>query len=299
MSEKFAAFIMTYERPQEVLIMIDNLFSQTFPPEKILVVDNSATLSTRDAVAQLNHQRVEYLRVGHNSGPAGAAHHGMKHLSALGYTWIYWGDDNDPPRTADAFERVLELRDADPEIGALGAFGTRFSNAGARMKKIPTGALKKVLEVHSISGGNTLIINARVIEKAGLPDPDLFFGFEEFDYCLRIRKSGYKLLVNGVLFKEYRIKSGKPQRRTEDVFKNKVLWREYYSVRNLLYIFTHKHFNLWVILVIVTRTVVKQLFSLRQGVAYFRIYAKLTCRAIIDGIRKNMGLTLQPGKSKF
>jgi GT2 family glycosyltransferase len=144
-----------------------------------------------------------------------------------------------------------------------------------------------------------LIINARVIEKAGLPDPDLFFGFEEFDYCLRIRKSGYKLLVNGVLFKEYRIKSGKPQRRTEDVFKNKVLWREYYSVRNLLYIFTHKHFNLWVILVIVTRTVVKQLFSLRQGVAYFRIYAKLTCRAIIDGIRKNMGLTLQPGKSKF
>src|SRR5690606_3928338 len=122
---KFAAFIMTYERPREVLAMIKCLFEQSFPPEKILVVDNSLSYDTQKIVDDLNNRSVEYLRLGYNAGPAGAAKAGLKRLSAAGYDWVFWGDDNDPPRTIDAFERIFAMlpKLTSKRIGALGLIG--------------------------------------------------------------------------------------------------------------------------------------------------------------------------------
>jgi len=43
---KFAGFIMTYERAEILLETIDIIFSQTVTPDKLLIVDNSATNDT-------------------------------------------------------------------------------------------------------------------------------------------------------------------------------------------------------------------------------------------------------------
>jgi len=43
----FAAFIMTYRRNSTLQTTIDALFTQTHPPEKILIIDNDIEFSAK------------------------------------------------------------------------------------------------------------------------------------------------------------------------------------------------------------------------------------------------------------
>ena len=75
---RFAAFVMTYERPEVLLKTIQNLREQTFPPELILIVDNSISRTTEILLNKHKFSNLEYFKVGYNSGPAGASKIGLK-----------------------------------------------------------------------------------------------------------------------------------------------------------------------------------------------------------------------------
>lgn len=179
---KFAAFIMTYERPRVVLDTIEKLQSQTFPPSKILVVDNSESTDTETAIAALNHETVEYHGVGYNSGPAGAAKIGLEKLTAEGFDWIFWGDDDDPPLFEDACERLFETikNNSDLKIGVVAAVGHYFNRRTGVIERVKDEELngEGALSVQSAGGGQTMIVNSAVVKEGVLPDENLFFGFE-------------------------------------------------------------------------------------------------------------------------
>ena len=121
---RFAAFVMTYERPEVLLKTIQSLREQTFPPEKILIIDNSISKTTELLLNKHQLSNLEYFRVGYNSGPAGASKIGLNKLTELGYDWIYWGDDDDPPRNNLVFEHLFngikELQDKGVNLGIFG-----------------------------------------------------------------------------------------------------------------------------------------------------------------------------------
>ncbi|WP_026838111.1 glycosyltransferase [Gillisia sp. JM1] len=98
---------MIYECSEIILNTINKLQSQTFPPEVILIVDNSNSNLTKEVIQGQGFQDVIYHQVGYNSGPAGAAYYGLKELTRLGYDWIYWGDDDNPPRDRHEFEDLF------------------------------------------------------------------------------------------------------------------------------------------------------------------------------------------------
>src|SRR5690606_13614927 len=100
----FAAFIMTYERPEILLKTIGKLEQQILPPSYILIIDNSDSNETEIALQPIiGQEKIGYFKVGYNSGPAGAAKIGLKKLMRLGYQWIFWGDDDNPPRDNQVF----------------------------------------------------------------------------------------------------------------------------------------------------------------------------------------------------
>ncbi|MDR2408553.1 MAG: glycosyltransferase [Bacteroidales bacterium] len=89
-SEKyFAAFIITCERESILETTIQKVFSQSFPPEKIWIIDNSESLKTQQLIEKLNHPQIAYYRMGYNSGPAGGVAMGLKIVANEGYQWIY------------------------------------------------------------------------------------------------------------------------------------------------------------------------------------------------------------------
>ncbi len=285
----FAAFVMTYERPEILLRTIKILQGQSFPPSFIYVVDNSESRTTEDAVKGIITKNIEYFRVGYNSGPAGAAAIGLQELANRGYKWIYWGDDDNPPFDKAVFEKqfneLQKLGTGEQKIGILGGKGGCLNKLTGRIETFSNEELKKqkFLEVDFIPGGGSMLVNATVVKKKVIPDEKLFFGFEEFDFCLRIKKRGYKLIVNTEIWLEENYKAGNTDQkfkwRGSNFGRDELLWRDYYSGRNLLHIYySNRYYSAFLFLLL--KRMLKSIAGLRFGLRYGLKNFKIQWRAI-------------------
>jgi glycosyltransferase involved in cell wall biosynthesis len=234
----FGGFIITYNRPKVLLDTIRSVFAQSCPPTFLWIIDNSEGLETDHAIATMQDSRIRYYKMGHNAGPAGAAVKGLKLCGQEGADWIFWGDDNDPPFRSDCFERLLAIRDKNPFCGVLGAVGQFFDRKKGVIKRVQTRLLEKKewIEVDYVAGGMCMLVNGEVARAGIAPNPDLFFGFEELDFCLRVSRKGYGIVVDCGLFLEARTLYNKLEYDRPHYRKKKNLVREYYSLRNLLII---------------------------------------------------------------
>lgn len=271
---------MTYERPREVGHTIEKLLAQTLPPEHILIVDNSFSHDTELAVKELGNPKVEYYRVGFNSGPAGAAATGLSMLTAQGYEWIFWGDDDDPPPFADSLQHVFKiiLIKPDDQIGVIGSLGGKLNRKTGRTLNYSNRELNDIVEADYIPGNKLLIVHSNVIRYGVLPTSKLFFGFEELDFCLKVHDAGFKILFDGRGILAQRISAGNTDPayrwRGKSIGEQKKLWRQYYSTRNMLYIL--KSNALWIAVIFnLGRTVAKSIYGFRfgwdYGLKHFRI----------------------------
>jgi GT2 family glycosyltransferase len=293
----FGAFIITYERSEILKATITSVLAQTFPPEKILIVDNSETLKTQELIEQLSNPIIEYYRVGYNAGPAGGIKIGLERLAAEGYDWIFWGDDDDPPKFNDCFELLLSSNFDNKKIGALGAVGSRLNKITGILNKVPTPELEKSdwLEVDCIAGGMCLMISGHAIRNGVTNNEKLFFSFEDLDTMLALAKSGYKIKINSELHKRYRLTAknpayaGKNERHLK--ISGKDFIRDYYSMRNLLVLFVT--YELWFAVVfLISRRLFKCLINIfispgKQSI----MYCKLNVKAIYDAVNGKLGLT--------
>lgn len=283
----FAAFVMTYERPETLLKTISRLQSQTFPPKLILIVDNSESHTTETAIKELPHFGVEYLRVGFNAGPAGAASLGLVRLTQIGFKWIYWGDDDNPPGDNGVFEtlflKIHELQIRNISIGVIGGKGAYFNEFTGRLRSLSNSELSKdkIVEVDAVPGGHTMLVNAEVVKKGVLPTKKLFFGFEEFDFCLKIKKKNYKIFVDAESWLQIRHKlnkTGKDYQWKSSNFGNlNNIKRDYYSSRNLLNIF-YKNNMVCPFIILMFKVWGKALFGFKFGWKY----GKMSFKAQID-----------------
>ena len=75
------------------------------------------------------------------------------------------------------------------------------------------------------------------VRQTGVLLPELFFGLEELEYGLRLRRAGHSIYAHGPMWLEERKRngnlqeSGRPSWRVGDCS-----WRRYYSIRNLIVI---------------------------------------------------------------
>ncbi len=234
---------MTYKRPEIAINTIKSLLNQTLPPEKLLIIDNDPECSARHIADNFEGVNIDYFAMGYNSGPAGAANKGLELLADEGYQWIAWIDDDDPPVFNNLFEKLLNLAESDKSCACVGAVGQFFSFKKGLVKRVPDEALMSdgILEVDFIAGGMIKIVNGDIIKmnKHLLPDAELFFGFEDLDMDIKLKQQGYKLLVDKIIFREHRQYFNKWDshnfRKPRSI---QTLWRNYYSIRSLLFIFS-------------------------------------------------------------
>ncbi len=237
----FAAFIMTYQRNDTLEETIDTILRQTYPPEKVLIVDNDPYQGAKVVSEKLAHLPITYFSVGYNSGPAGAAKKGLEILSKEGYEWIGWIDDDDPPEFDDCYEILIRMGEANDQYGCVGAVGQYFNEKKAISQRVSDEDLKKdgYLNVDNIAGGMSKIVRlGAVLSSNKTFDKELFYGFEELDFDLCIKKMGWLLMVDRSLSLRHRLHYDRMGIKIKRGTKKKIekLWREYYSTRNILYI---------------------------------------------------------------
>ncbi len=296
--KNFAAFIMTYERPKSLLQTIKVLRAQIFPPEIILIIDNSKTFETAIAIEQVykNNEQIEYYRVGYNSGPAGAAKIGLEKLANMDYKWIYWGDDDNPPRDSlvfkQMFERIAFLEKKAVNLGIIGGKGARINKFTGIVTVLSNSYIKdkEVVEVDYVPGGQTMIVNASVVKLGIVPEEKLFFSFEDLDFCLKVKNKGFSIYVDAKTWycirKSYNnvVDSYRYRGRSFGIM-NQIL-RDYYSTRNILYIlFLNKLYVAF--LFQLSKHILKMLIGFKYGFLYGIRNFRFQKNAILDFFQNN------------
>jgi glycosyltransferase involved in cell wall biosynthesis len=237
--------LVTFRRPAALESMLQRLAEQDRPPDRLVVVDNFPMPETEAIVAafQESGRAVEYVASPENVGPGGGVAEGMRRILATADDddWILVLDDGDPPHSPNALGELMRFGKAmvrrDPMTGGVGIVGARFDWRRGRAVRPRDEELTGPVPVDVIGGNNLPLFRVRAIREAGSFSPEVFFGFEELEHGLRVRKAGYSIYADGERWRQQRIEAG---RMGLDVRPSATLaapiWRRYYSLRNMIYI---------------------------------------------------------------
>lgn len=302
MRSDLVAVLVTFQRPDDVLAMLDAIAAQTVLPSQLHVIDNGSQPTVADIAA--NHRlvqtiSVDYVNAGDNLGPAGGIALGMHHaLERDACEWVLLLDDDDPPPEPNSIEELLELATvADhtvANLGGVGLAGARLNRTRGTMHRLRDHELHGIVEVDYLGGNNLPMFRRRAIEAVGTFEPKLFFGWEELEYGLRLQAHGYSIVADGDewLRRRWRLQAAAS---TDGIDLSPVRhpWRRYYTARNLIRILlTHQHRSAAAV------TTAREVAAALVGVMSKRestASAKARMQGCIDGWRGISGRSFEPG----
>lgn len=170
--------------------------------------------------------------------------------------WVLILDDDDPLCSRSIISGLIEEASRQPEsVAAVGLRGARLRRLRARLDRIEP-AEGAVAQVDYLASGGAPLYRWSAIDKLGFFAPELFFGFEDLDYGLRLTKAGYQLIV-----------APRPSLHVvPNTSSSRVPWREYYKTRALVWILK-RHVGTFPVVVTILRSVVlgSLLLAIRGG----------------------------------
>jgi len=232
--------LVTFRRPEAVRTMLASLAAQTRPLDDLVVVDNDNDPTTQEIV-RTTTPGAEYVPVTENLGPAGGIALGMRRLleRACDRDWLVTLDDDNPPVDNTTFATLCEFADAMsgrvPPTAAVGLGGARFDRRKGQMVRIDDTQLRGAVAVDYIPGNQYPLYSVTAVRAVGPFRADLFFGFEELEYGLRLRDAGFALFCHGPTWQARRAayeRLATPLAPSRTL--NALTWRRYYALRNLI-----------------------------------------------------------------
>jgi len=181
---------------------LDALRQCSYPFLTTIVVDNGSTdksvTKIRDA-----HPDVVLLESPVNLGFAGGNNVGIRHALAQGAQYV-WLLNNDTTPAPDALSALLSKAQTDPKIGAVASVcyyaaapSTVQAWAGSRVN-LWIGYSRLTTAPHSDDwfhtlNGTSLLVARAALEHVGLLDEGFFLYWEDTEFCLRLRKNGWRI----------------------------------------------------------------------------------------------------------
>ena len=237
-----SAVVLTHRRPRLATEVVRSLIEREgLAPDRVVVVVNEYGGLDDPAL----ESGIRLVRLPRNLGPAGGFGAGMEAAFAdPAVQWAYLCEDDvglfslPSPRLADVMGRA-ECRGGQSgrPVGAVVAYGRRFVGRGAHTVNVVPAAGNQydLVPVDVASWGATLLAR-RVFDAGILPDPEWFFGLEDFDFFCRVRKGGFDVLVDAVSARavaDQQTSAGRAlalgrHRPTDE----RETWRSYYHARN-------------------------------------------------------------------
>lgn len=203
-TERIAALVVTRDRPQLLLRVLQALHAQQRRPDRLIVVDNASGAATSVALAACTGMGMEVVRSDVNLGGAGGFALGMRHALAGSCDWLWLLDDDAVPRP-DALALLAgalggpasgagAVAPAVREFGALAPVHRRRYSLWSGLEwSLGPGHYARACAAVDTASFVGLLVAARAAVPAGLPDADLFLSYDDTDYCLRLRRAGWPL----------------------------------------------------------------------------------------------------------
>ena len=299
---RLLGILITFRRPRELALMLQRLADSERPVDRLVVVDNSPTADAGQLVERYRGRgrAAEYVAAAENLGPAGAVALAMGRLlpDAADDNWVVLFDDGEPPGTeelAEMHDFALRMRATDPRLGAVGGVGATFDWARGRVVRVPDHRLDGPVPVDYIGSGQLPLYRVRAVRAVGVFRPELFFGFEELEYGLRLRAAGWSLYVDGDRWRAGRRLLGRLDvAGRPTVGLAETTWRDYYRLRNLVAILLGAGRRRVAVRVSLLVGLAKPLVNAPRQPGRSLRRLRLNWRAVRDGWAGRLGRTVEP-----
>ncbi len=203
---RFSIVIVHRNGAQMLLSAIASLIQAVGSDDEIILVDNGSTdASVKQAKAA--YPAILMIENGCNNGFARACNQGL--AAARGQYVLFLNNDAFLPH--DALDRFAEGFSAFPQAALIGGqlvgedgvpqrsagvAPTFLSELGLVRRKPPdVSRFKEPVEVETLVGA-CMAFRRVLADTVGLMDEDFFFYFEETEWCVRLRRQGWQVLID-------------------------------------------------------------------------------------------------------
>lgn len=204
---RLSVIILTYNQREVTMRCLSSLeYLVGQDDTEIIVVDNGSIDSTGDSVRN-QYPGIRYIRSEKNLGVAGGRNLGLRKARGE-YLLIL---DNDTIVPQGAIESLIDYLESHKDVGLvaprlIGPEGETqlsarpYPGIWAKMRSV-LGILPKASESPEDSEpcyviGAAQMFRRKVYEKVGALDDKIFYGPEDADFCIRVRKAGYRVVYH-------------------------------------------------------------------------------------------------------
>lgn len=206
---KIGAVVLLHDNWPAVTTAIDALLLQTTPPAKIMVVDNASEVDHTPAL-RARYPSADVRRAHANRGYAAGMNFGILAMNDLQIdAFLLLTHDCQLDRLALA--RLADAMTADPELGVVGPLlgflsdERRVFSAGGDIDPITwrvrhlrsppemTDWAEEGATPVSWLDGSCLLVRRDVLAAAGHLDERFFLYYEDVEFCVRIRRTGFSV----------------------------------------------------------------------------------------------------------
>lgn len=217
--------------------------------DRIIIIDNSSNTSIYEILNDYLSGDMDIIENKLNLGIAAALNQGVKKAMQLGFSWALTLDQ-DTEVDPNMVSHLCSILSHHPDRGALGIIGSnaRSKHAGRLFIDCSRQPGEFIETKTVITSGSIMSLSA--YEKTGPFREDFFIEGVDLEYCLRLRRHGFKVLMSCNALMTHA--AGKME---EHRFLGRVVlianhepWRYYFMIRNLMHISVRyaKHEPAWV-----------------------------------------------------
>lgn len=236
----FSTIIVAFNPDERLLKSVKNLMLSEYVKD-IFVVDNST--STNEFIEAINHfPKVTVISNNGNKGIAYAQDVGIKESQKKGYNWALTLD-HDTILEPSLLNKYFDFIKSNNYYN-IGIVATDYIDIGIHA---PAFNCSEPLEVaETISSGS--LLNIDIYNRIGGFKINYFIDQVDNEYCYRLQKNGYKIIVLPGIGMEHRL--GKMQRSSllghPMILYNQSPLRTYYRTRNIIWFLREYHdMSLW------------------------------------------------------
>lgn len=223
---KIAGVVVLYNPSESIINNIKTYLPQI---EKLFVVDNSDLPNDIEAKLNISDKKINYIFNNGNVGIASALNIGLNSAIVEGFQFLLTMDQDSYFEDQQLNNLICKLDETEP-IGIYSPFHKNKFNTNLPK----TDDLEEVSDV--MTSGN--IIDLSAASKVGKFNEEYFIDYVDIEYCLRMRKNGYKIVrVNNSILNHNEADLSRRKFLGRFVYPpNHYPIRWYYKIRNYNYL---------------------------------------------------------------
>jgi len=239
-TESIAVVVVTYNRADLLVGMLEGLATQTRPVDAIYVIDNASSDHTAKVLDVRDDLPLHVTHSEQNLGGAGGFHLGLRQAYDAGHDRILLMDDDVVPApdflavmSAHAGPCQMAVReDTNGRLVEKAAIHFDLRNPLAIRPKTASvdstyssrEEMPAELEIENVAFEG-FMVRREVIDAIGLPDPSYFIFYDDVDFAIRARRAGFPIVAlrDAVLVRQLDF----DQQHALDT------WKGFYMYRNL------------------------------------------------------------------